>query len=647
MAIPSIQNASWSPEEVDSEPLCQIVTPNGMLGYGIPEAMTAAALEDLSRTSTPTALILDSGSTDSGPSKLALGSMTCPRSSYKRDLDSLLRLVIKYRAPLLISSAGGDGSDRHVDEMLQIIREISSETENGAVSLKIVAIYADVSKDLVLQRLVDGMVTGCGKSVPPLTEVAVEQTPTIVAQMGPEPFIQAMSANPDFDIIIGGRAYDPSPYVAFCAFAAMKERNSQLYDLKNPQVGAFTHMGKIMECGGLCATPKGRGAIASIYRNSTFDIKPLDPVAKCIPLSIAAHSLYEKSRPDLLYGPGGCLDLTKARYEQLDDGISVRVSGSTFNSSRSIGIPYTVKLEGARVTGFRTLMIGSFRDPILIPQIHTFLASVKEYVQQNHEHVTESWDLDWHVYGEGYKNQEAIFRAPREVFVVAETMARSQDVASSLASSARIACAHGPYPGQKATSGNFAMGIGGKFELEAGECTEFSIYHLMSLSEGEEGAVEASTRNISTTPLLTDGVTKPIEEKHALLPPVTTSLSQQTPRTLIDIAKIIRSKNAGPYELTLDIMFDDPKVYNAVKRSAVLSPAVISRLYAVAEEEIVWCGFFDVAMAFKATIPRTRGGKAICSGGYMESDVHGSQQYVPLMELELPRNLVEEIQLLR
>jgi hypothetical protein len=143
MTVQSFQNESRGEVEVEPEPepLCQIVTPNGMLGYGIPEALTAAALEELSRASTPTALILDSDSTDSGPSKLALGSMTCPRSSYKQDLDALLRLVVKYRVPLLISSAGGDGSDRHVEEMLQIIREISNEPKNGCVTSILSVVY--------------------------------------------------------------------------------------------------------------------------------------------------------------------------------------------------------------------------------------------------------------------------------------------------------------------------------------------------------------------------------------------------------------------------------------------------------------------------------------------------------------------------
>ena len=111
-------------------PLCQIVTPVGMMGYGFNEEHTEKALIYLSQSRAPTALILDSGSTDSGPSKLALGTTTCPRSSYERDFRKLLRLSIKYKVPILISSAGGDGTDDHVDLFMDIIREIANEEEN-------------------------------------------------------------------------------------------------------------------------------------------------------------------------------------------------------------------------------------------------------------------------------------------------------------------------------------------------------------------------------------------------------------------------------------------------------------------------------------------------------------------------------------
>src|SRR6202012_2871408 len=73
----------------------------------------------------PVAGIMDSGSTDSGPSKLALGTMTCPDASYRRDLTKLVRAVINYHVPVLISSVGGDGSNEHVDLFIDMVRDIS------------------------------------------------------------------------------------------------------------------------------------------------------------------------------------------------------------------------------------------------------------------------------------------------------------------------------------------------------------------------------------------------------------------------------------------------------------------------------------------------------------------------------------------
>ena len=75
------------------------------------------------------------------------------------------------------------------------------------------------------------------------------------------------------------------------------------------------------------------------------------------------------------------MDLTKAAYEQLGDGRSVRVKGTTFVRSRSRDEAYTVKLEGGKVTGFRTLFIGSYCDPILIGQLDELLSWNKRLCQ--------------------------------------------------------------------------------------------------------------------------------------------------------------------------------------------------------------------------------------------------------------------------
>lgn len=121
-------------------------------------------------------------------------------------------------------------------------------------------------------------------------------------------------------------------------------------------------MGKILECGGLCATPKCAAVCATVYQNGTFDLTPGDPKSSCTPLSVSAHTLYEKSRPDLLYGPGGCLDLTKSRYEQLENGRTCRVTGGEFTFSRDAGSKYQVKLEAAHIVGYRSNYMGSIKD---------------------------------------------------------------------------------------------------------------------------------------------------------------------------------------------------------------------------------------------------------------------------------------------
>lgn len=117
--------------------------------------------------------------------------------------------------------------------------------------------------------------------------------------------------------------------------------------------------------------------------------------------------------------------------------------------------------------------------------------------------------------------------------------------------------------------------------------------------------------------------------------------------TLGDIASVLRSKNAGPYEVTFDVMFDSPPLYTLIKNSNLLTTALISKLYSIDEEDVVYCGFFDQAMAFKATIPRMKAGKRSASGGFMENDVHGSGQYLPLMKVQLPGELKEAIQAMR
>ena len=96
---------------------------------------------------------------------------------------------------------------------------------------------------------------------------------------------------------------------------------------------------------------------------------------------------------------------------------------------------------------------------------------------------------------------------------------------------------------------------------------------------------------------------------------------------LKNIAQIIRSKNAGPFELTLDVLFSNREDFERAQKSGVLSAQTIAKLYQVELEDV----FFAPAWAFKATIVRK-----ISSGTVGDFDVFGAQQHAPLLDLEIP-----------
>ena len=98
---------------------------------------------------------------------------------------------------------------------------------------------------------------------------------------------------------------------------------------------------------------------------------------------------------------------------------------------------------------------------------------------------------------------------------------------------------------------------------------------------------------------------------------------------LIDVAEVIRSKNSGPYELTLDIIFREWEMFEKVCRAGVINKQLISRLYQVPVEKVINVVEFQPAKAIKSTIVRP-----IPSGDLGETDVYGAQQHAPLLSVE-------------
>ena len=100
---------------------------------------------------------------------------------------------------------------------------------------------------------------------------------------------------------------------------------------------------------------------------------------------------------------------------------------------------------------------------------------------------------------------------------------------------------------------------------------------------------------------------------------------------LADIAKTIRSKNAGVDKVTFDVIFDNRAAYDRVRRSGVLSRPAICRLFGIPNERISDHVEFDPGLAIKFTLYRSRP-----SGSVGDPDIFGSQQYGPLLGIEVP-----------
>lgn len=438
----------------------KILTPIGLLGYGVPES-------DFSRgiAAGADAVIVDAGSTDPGPYLLGLGKMIVSEQALERDLRVILSgcAAAGRRIPLLIGSAGGPGIREHVDTTVAMVRRISAEQGRR---LKVAAIYADVGQARVHAQYTAGRIEPCA-SAPVLRAADIDASERIVAQMGAEPFLQVLRAHPDVDVIVAGRAYDPAPFAAFCIASGIDDP------------GIVWHMGKIMECGAACAEPKGRVILATV-RAGSFDLEPMNPDERCTRLSVAAHTLYEKTRPDLLAGPGGVLDLTSSRYEQLDER-RVRVSGSVFHPSAT----YQVKLEGAAIAGYRTIFLGGIRDPLLVAQIDPFLAGLRQRLDAGFPPLTSgAAQVHFHVYGKNgvMGEQEPVKdHVPLELGILGEVTAPTQELANAICSHARIGVLHLPYPGQMATGGNCAIPLNPP-ENPIGPVCRFSLYHLMDVA---------------------------------------------------------------------------------------------------------------------------------------------------------------------
>ena len=677
--------------------LYRVVSACGALGYGYPKESLEAAL-----AGQVDAIISDGGSMDAGPYYLGTGTEYFETEAVKADFRHMVEAGQRLGCPVILGSSGMAGGNRNLDLMVGIAKEVFAEL--GVKDAKVATIGAELDPELVIKEFQAGKLLPTGRG-PDLDEEALRDS-TIVGQMGIHPLITALEDGAQY--ILAGRSCD------IALFASDMIR-------RGIEPGLAYHVGHVLECGALACDPGSPSdcLVAEIYDDGTALFVAPNPARRCTAYSIAAHSLYEESHPQLQFYPEGILAMEKTEFFS-HDGRTAGIRNSRFIRSAKPW-PWSIKLEGARKLGRRKVSL-IYIDP-------ADLAKIPDDVL---------------VYGRNGVQTRHVAAAERELGIIIETSARSRDAAVLLASLLTHYLIHYGYPGRKATAGNIAYPLspnlvsfqredgtfgaivpsgtrdpvffanyaaikaavikliedefpdaladasykiieadasrpaillrtverdaqrlealhgqeierigklaafrpGTLLALDAPDAYAWSLYHLLQneavikdvmfpityfRADGGDWRQEATARaryfDIGET-----GYAGNLDDRTLSLiadvPPSGVAIGSHR---LLDMAVVIRSKDAGINRLTFDIIFTSGENYEAALRSNVFCKENIADILGLPAERIVGTFFVDSCNAIKISVDRPN-----ISASIDERDVFGAQQQATLEGLSIP-----------
>jgi Domain of unknown function (DUF4387)/Acyclic terpene utilisation family protein AtuA len=675
----------------------RVVSACGALGYGYPKESLDEALKGR-----VDAIVSDAGSMDAGPYYLGTGTEYFEREAVKADYRHMVEAGKKLGCPVILGSSGMAGGNRNLDWMQAVAKEIFAELD--VKNAEVAVIGAELDPEVVIKEFRNGALrpTGVG---PELSEEALRES-TIVGQMGIHPLITALESGAQY--ILAGRACD------IALFASDMIR-------RGIDAGLAYHVGHVLECGALACDPGSPSdcLVAEIYDDGTALFVAPNPTRRCTAYSIAAHSLYEESHPQLQFYPEGILAMEKTQFFAKD----ARVAG--IRNSRFVRSdkpwPWSIKLEGARRLGGRKVSL-IYIDPADLPKI----------------------PADVLVYGRNGVQATPVDASQRELGIIIETAAKTQESAVLLASLLTHYLIHYGYPGRKATAGNIAYplspnlvsfkrddGLYGaivpsgtrdpvffenyaaikaavinlvedefpdalanasytitdadashpaillrtvdrdpkrlatlhsqeieritklakpkpasRVNLDAPDAYAWSLYHLLQNEDviknvmfpiayfranGDIWVAKGTARpryyDIGET-----GYTGNLDDRTlSLIADVPPSGRPIGTHRLLDMAVVIRSKDAGINRLTFDIIFNSGENYEAALHSNVFSRDSIAKILNLPPEHLVGTFFVDTCNAIKISIDRPN-----ISASVDERDVFGAQQQANIERLSIP-----------
>jgi hypothetical protein len=675
----------------------RVVSACGALGYGFPRESLQKAMEGRID-----AVISDAGSMDAGPYYLGTGSEYFEREAVKEDFRNMVEAGERIDGPVILGSCGMAGGNRNLDWMLDVAKEVFAEL--GVSDRKVAVIRAELDPEMVVAELRADALRPTGEGPYP-TEAALRES-TIVGQMGIHPLMTALEDGAKY--ILAGRACD------IALFASDMIR-------RGIDPGLAYHVGHVLECGALACDPGSPSdcLVAEIYDDGSALFVAPNAARRCTPYSVAAHSLYEESHPQLQYYPEGILAMEHTQFFA-HDARTAGIRNSRFVHSGKPW-PWSIKLEGARHLGKRKVSLLHI-DPADLPRI----------------------PQDVLVYGRNGIQAAPMAPGQREVGILIETRASTAQAAETLASLLTHYLIHYGYPGRKATAGNIAYPLSpnlvgfrradgsygavvpsgtrdpvflanyGKIKdavidlvkaefpdalrdatytihdadaehpvallrtidhdperlstrhqreiervtavthplpasilhMDAADAYEWSLYHLLQNEDVIKNRLfpityyQAHGKNWTET-----GKQRPryfdIGETDYTgnLDDRTLSLIANAPppgrphgeQRLMDMAVVIRSKDAGVNRLTFDIVFNSAEAYEAALASDVFRPEGVARVLGIEPRHVVGTFFVDSCNAIKLTIDRPN-----ISASSDERDVFGAQQQAAVEGLVIP-----------
>src|SRR6201999_201727 len=298
--------------------------------------------------------------------------------------------------------------------MVDLAKEVFAELD--VRDAKVAVIRAELDPEIVIEEFRNGALRATGRG-PNLSEDALRES-TIVGQMGIHPLITALESGAQY--ILAGRSCD------IALFASDMIR-------RGIDPGLAYHVGHVLECGALACDPGSPSdcLVAEVYDDGSAIFTSPNPARRCTAHSIAAHSLYQQSHPQLQFYPEGILTTENTQFFSRD-GRSAGIRGSRF-VRKGKPWPWSIKLEGAQHLGGSKVSLIHI-DAADLPNIPESLL----------------------VYGRNGVQTTPIAASQRELGIIVETTALTSEAALRLARIVMNGLAYYGYPGRRTTAGNLA-----------------------------------------------------------------------------------------------------------------------------------------------------------------------------------------------